>query len=473
MRGADLVALAPHLVLAATAIVVLLAIAWRRHRGTVVGLTLLGLALTLASLGVALDASPRQVTSLVRVDGFTVFMVGLLVASSLTVCLFAAAGDGRRAQREELYLLLVLATFGGAVLAASTHFASLFLGLELSSVSLYALIAYPRRRATALEAGVKYLLLAGASSAFLLFGMALCYVEAGSLELVAVARMLDAGTPVALAGLALMLTGIGFKLALVPFHLWAPDVYSGAPAPVAAFIASVSKAGIFAVVLRFLLGAEGPGRAMLLGLGVVAVASMLVGNLLALLERDVKRILAYSSVAHFGYLLVPVLAAGRLGLTAAAFYLVAYLTTVLAAFGVVTVVCGETGEARLEAVRGLFWRRPWIAALLAASLLSLAGIPVTAGFLGKLYLLLAGVDASLWPLVFALVLGSAIGLFYYLRVIVHLFAVPRDLGAVPTTVQPSLALPLAMLSVPLVGLGIYPAPLIELIETLVLASLLG
>jgi len=310
------------------------------------------------------------------------------------------------------------------------------------------------------------------SSAFLLFGMALVYAETGSLEPATMALLLSArGGTLVVAGLGLMLTGIGFKLALVPFHMWTPDVYAGAPAPVTAFVATVSKGGMFAVVLRFFIPLSSDGGELFLVLSLIAVASMFVGNLLALLQDDVKRLLAYSSIAHLGYLLVALLAGGELAVEAATYYLVAYFVTILGAFGVVSALSGDGREALSFAdYRGLFWRRPWIAAAFTASLLSLAGIPLTAGFLGKFYLLAAGVEASLWALVIVLVVNSAIGLFYYLRLVVAMFSQGE---AEPAKIPWPAAAALTVVTVLLIWFGIYPQPLVRWIQEMVVAVLHG
>jgi NADH-quinone oxidoreductase subunit N len=471
MTRTDLIALSPLIVLGASAVTLMLAIAWRRSHRAAAAIAAVGLGATLASLAWAASVTPRQVTPLLVVDGYALFYTGLLCAASLAVTVLAYGYFARRpGQHEELYLLLLLATLGSVVLAGATHFASLFLGLELLSVSLYAMIAYPRGDRRPLEAGVKYLVLAGASSAFLLFGLALIYAETGSMELTPVAALLaESGGVLTMAGLGMLVTGIGFKLALVPFHMWTPDVYAGAPAPVTAFVASVSKGGMFALVLRFFVAADGDGGALFTALAVIAVASMTVGNLLALLQDDVKRLLAYSSIAHLGYLLVALLAGGELAVEAATFYLVAYFVTIVGAFGIVGALAGGGGEptapsggiggelSALDDYRGLFWRRPAMAAAFTAALLSLAGIPLTAGFLGKLYVLAAGVEASLWALVVLLVANSAVGLFYYLRVVVAMLGPPA--ARTPAAVPVPVGLALTALTVLLVWFGTYPAPL--------------
>jgi NADH-quinone oxidoreductase subunit N len=262
-----------------------------------------------------------------------------------------------------------------------------------------------------------------------------------------------------------VLTGIGFKLAVVPFQLWAPDVYEGAPLPVTAFISTVSKAGMFAFILRWFhvhdIGVAGaPG----LVLTIIAIASMLTGNLLALLQTNVKRILAFSSIAHMGYFLVALIAGGPLGAPAATYYLIAYAATILAAFGLMTILSGPRDEAAsINDYRGLFWKRPLVAAAFTTTLLSLAGIPLTAGFLGKFYVVAAGASQSRWVLLFTLVLSSTIGLFYYLRIIVALYSQPEVSDVAAESSTRPLPLPATLALAALTGLilllGIYPAML--------------
>ena len=364
------------------------------------------------------------------------------------------------------FLLPFLLPAAAAVLVASAHFASFFLGLELLSVALYGLIAYTRDNARSVEAGIKYLVLAAFSAAFLLLGMAFVYGSRGTLAFAP--TMAAAGAPDALllGGLALIIVGIGFKLAVVPFHWWTPDVYQGAPAPVAGFIATVSKGAVFALLLRY-FAPLAPARepAVVAIFGGIAVASMLVGNLLALRQRSLKRLLGYSSIAHMGYLLVAFLAGGRWAVPAVAFYLTAYFITTLAAFGVIAQLSTPEREADdLADYAGLAWRRPGLAAVLIAALFSLTGIPLTAGFMGKFYLLSAGVSAGLWVPVLALVLGSGIGLYYYLRVIIAICREPE--GASRTAARGPVVggLALAGLGLLLIWLGVYPGPLVELVQ---------
>jgi NADH-quinone oxidoreductase subunit N len=475
MTAADLVALLPLLILGAGPVVIMLVVAFYRNHQLILLLTLLALALAFLSLPLAASEAPRQVTALLILDRYALFYMGLLIAASFTVALLAHAYlESRPGQHEEFYLLILLATVGSAILVASSHFASFFLGLEILSISLYTLMAYPRAWAHGVEAGIKYLILAAGSSAFLLFGMALIYAEQGSLAFASLASR-SAASPgvnglILMAGVGLLTVGIGFKLAVVPFHLWTPDVYEGAPAPVTGFVATLSKGAVFALLLRLFarVDVRAHGSVFLLFL-VIAIASMLFGNLLALLQNNVKRILAYSSIAHLGYLLVAFLASGVWALTAATFYLVAYFVATLAAFGVVTVLsAGERDADTLAEYRGLFWQHPWLAGVFTAALLSLAGIPLTAGFVGKFYLLAAGASNALWLAVLVLVGTSTIGLYYYLRIIVAM-AVQPEAGGGAASLAPSLSLmggvALAVLTLLLVWLGVYPAPLVHLIQT--------
>ncbi|HEX6018584.1 MAG TPA: NADH-quinone oxidoreductase subunit N [Burkholderiaceae bacterium] len=471
--GADLLALLPLLVLSGSSVVVMLVAAFWRRPAAVMGFSLLGLVLSFIALPLAASAVPRQVTPLLTIDAFALFYMGLVFAATFVVVILAYAYYNRAATpHEALYVLLLLAALGSAVLVASSHFASFVLGLELLSVSLFALIAYPRETERPLEAGIKYLILAGVSSAFLLFGMALVYAEFGSMAFGAIGALVargSAGGIFLLAGLAMILVGIGFKLALVPFHMWTPDVYQGAPAPVTAFVATVSKGAMLALLLRYFVATGGYRSAtIVLALTAIAVASILAGNLLALQQDNVKRILAYSSIAHLGYLLVAFLAAGALAIEAVSYYLVAYFVMMLGAFGVVGLLSPgglQPDTERLDDYRGLFWHRPWVAGVFTAMLLSLAGIPLTMGFVAKFYVVTAGVGAQLWLLVVILVVGSAIGLFYYLRIIAAMCERVPEPGAVRLpAIGGAGGWTLTVLTVLLLWLGIAPAPLIELLR---------
>lgn len=468
MTTVQFTALLPLLGIAGTSMILMAAVAVRRDRRWSVAITVIGLAVSLGFVFVARSAAPCEVSPLLLIDGFALFFFALLITATAVVVLLASNYFARRdCDPEELFLLLLFATLGGCVLAASTHFASLFLGLEILSVSLYSMVAYLRRSERGIEAGVKYLILAAVSSAFMLFGMALVYADTGSLAI----TLPPAMTLMTLAGVALMMVGVGFKLALAPFHMWTADVYEGAPAPVTAYVATVSKAAMVAFLLRLLAAAGEPTPQLVWFMALLAGASILIGNLLALRQENIKRLLAYSSIAHLGYLMIAVIAGGADGGEAAAFYLAAYIPTTLIAFGVITVLSPADRDSDLmEDYQGLGARRPVVAGLLTAALLSLAGIPLTAGFVGKFLVLGTGVETGQWTLALVLVLGSVISIFYYLRVIVAMYmsepvgeAPPPNTPRVPLAIAATLAVLLAIV----LWLGVWPAPLLRVIHATV------
>jgi NADH-quinone oxidoreductase subunit N len=476
MTTAELTSLLPLMLLSAVAVLVMLEIAVRRNHFVTALTTCVGLAATMGSFVVIQGVLPVQVTPLLIMDGYAVFFMLVVLVTSLAVALLSYTYlEGRSGHHEEYYLLLLTAALGGMVLTASSHFASFFVGLATLSVSLYGLVAYTRGQWRSVEAGIKYLILSGASDAFLVMGMALIYSQTGTLQFARIAQAAVHGNPtVMLAASCILIAGVGFKLSLVPFHLWTPDVYEGSSAPVAAFLATVSKTAVFAVLFRYYLLLDADAQTGLHTVfSVLAVASMVVGNLLALLQNNVKRILAYSSIAHLGYLLVAFLASSSRAVPAAGFYLVAYCVTTLGAFGVITVLSrGERDYDRLQDYGGLGWTKPWMGAVFSAMLLSFAGIPLTAGFIGKFYVLTAGVGSSLWLLVVTLVMTSVIGLFYYLRIILKIYSggmteSSRLFGN--ASIVDSLVL--VALAILLVWLGVWPLSLIRFIEITVLASL--
>jgi len=373
-------------------------------------------------------------------------------------------------------LLLLTALLGASVLVASSHFAAFFLGLETLSISLFTLIGYPLNRERPLEAAIKYLILSGVSSAFLLMGMALIYAQSGELTFSGIGHFIasqPAMNTMILNGVILIVAGLGFKLSLVPFHLWTPDVYQGAPAPITAFIATVSKGDVFVLLLRFFISSGSYAYTSLLTVfSVIAVLSILGGNLLALLQNNVKRLLAYSSIAHMGYLLVAFIAGGRiapsLAVESVIFYLVAYFMTTIGAFGVISVLSTPQTEAGdISLYHGLFWRRPWLAGAFTLMLLSLAGIPLTAGFIGKFYIFTSGADGRLWGLLIAVIAGSGLGLYYYLKIIVVMSmnaeaTVAKSEEVSSEWVSSSI---LAALSLLIIWFGIYPNQIVNLLQT--------
>ena len=468
-------ALLPLLVTSLTIVVVMLAIAWKRSHSTTFILSVGGLNLALLSIIPAMKVAPLAVTPLMVVDSFAGFYMALTLVSTLAcVTLAHAYMEGFPGNREELYLLMLLSAAGGLVLVSTEHLAGLFIGLELLSVPIYGMVAYAFFNKHTLEAGIKYMVLSAVGSAFLLFGMALLYADSGSLTFAGIGASLANSTgqnSLAHVGIGLMLIGLAFKLSLVPFHLWTPDVYQGAPAPVTAFLVSASKVAVFAVLLRLYQMSPATAGGWLSDLlSVIAIASILVGNLLALTQSNLKRLLGYSSIAHFGYLLVALIASKGMAVEAIGVYLTTYVVSSLGAFGVVTLMStpyhGRDADALFE-YRGLFWRRPYLTAVLTLMMLSLAGIPLTAGFIGKFYIITVGVQEQLWWLLGAMVMGSAIAVFYYLRVMVTLFMqehtslthdAPMNWG-----VRAGGIMLLAIAALTFL-LGVYPQPLLQLLQ---------
>jgi len=485
MAHVDYIASLPLLITGSGSIIAMLITAFMRNHAFMNGFTAIVLAASFISLFSAAGVAPQHLMNLIEVNGFSLFYTGLIMGCSLAVTLLSYGYlENYTDHKEEYYMLIMLATFGAGVLVNSQHFISLFLGLEILSVSLYVLIAYLRDRAGSLEAGTKYLVMAAASSAFLLFGMALVYNALGTMEFGLIASRLDSMSqtvPLLISGLAIMIVGVGFKLGIVPFHLWAPDVYQGAPAPVTALVATISKGSMFGVWLQFFMVMDGwQYPAMVTIFSIIAIASMFLGNLLALLQDNVKRILAYSSIAHLGYLLVAFIAAGESGseqvvfsgVEASTFYLVAYFITTLGSFGIISVLSNESRDAEdIAHYQGLFWTRPLLAVMLTAMLLSLAGIPLTAGFIGKYFVVASGIQSGLWYLVIILVISSVIGLYYYLRIVATMFRpVPKaDEGA--STLEPRFnfanTLTLSVLTILMVWYGVYPTGMIGMIHSMI------
>jgi NADH-quinone oxidoreductase subunit N len=374
------------------------------------------------------DARRELFGGMLTHDGFTVFFTVLLCAvGAMAVLLSWDYVRRTRINQAEYYALLLCSTLGMIVMAASNDLITVFLGLELMSLSLYVLVGFRRSRLESNEAALKYFLLGAFASGFLLYGIALLYGATGTTDLVAMARFLTVspmiGNPLFVIGMLLLLTGFAFKVAAVPFHMWTPDAYEGAPTSVTAFMSVGAKVAAFAALLRVVLHVMGDVHAQWVPvLSALAMLTMTVGNVTALFQTNLKRMLAYSSIAHAGYILVAIIAGGSGGASAALFYLAVYTFMNLGAFGILTLL-GKGVEERtlMSDVRGLGFRHPLLGVALTLFMLGLAGIPPTAGFMGKVYVFQAAVQQGLIPLVIVGVLNSVVSVFYYLRVTVALY----------------------------------------------------
>lgn len=467
LTNTDFLSLTPFMILAMSPIIIMIVISIYRNYEVVFGFSVLAFIAAIASVFYILPVIPHAIAPLFLIDSYSLFFLGIILISALLITLlsynYLKQLDGIR---EEYYIIIFTSTLGASLLAVANHFILFFLGLETLTLSLYILIAFEKSKSRSIEAGIKYLVLASVSSAFLLFGMGLMYLTFGTMQfsaiVVAMTHLVKL-PPLFIYGFGMMLVGIGFKLALVPFHMWTPDVYQGAPAPVSSYIATVSKGAVMAVFIRFFFTIKGfENQSIFLVISGIAILSMFVGNILAIQQKNIKRLLAYSSIANMGYLIIILLTGSNTGIQSSIFYLITYFITTIGAFGVISLL--STNQFEMEEIidyKGLFWKKPWVATVLTLCMLSLAGIPITAGFIAKFYLILESMNAGLLILVFAMIINSVIGLYYYLRVINTMFSTAN------TTELPSISflgkLTLAFISVSILVLGVYPGWLIDFI----------
>ncbi len=403
-----------------------------------------------------------QFNDMFKVDNFSLFFNIIFLVSTILVTLISMSYLGRDDRKQgPYYLLILLATLGMMLMAAGNELIIVFLGLELMSLSLYVLAGYFRDSPASSEAGMKYLLLGAFASAFFLYGIALIYGGAGTTNVPAIAEAITAPnkSPLLLAGMFLLIVGFGFKVAIVPFHQWAPDVYEGAPTTVAAFISAGPKAAGFAAFLRIFMEAlpnlqvEWSGAII-----VLAMLTMTVGNVIAIAQTSIKRMLAYSSIAHAGYVLIGLAAANNDGISSAMLYLLVYCVMNIGAFGAVILAKTEDGESlMISDYAGLGIRKPLLAMFMTIMLLSLAGFPPTAGFVGKFYIFKSAVQAGHIWLVIIGAINTAISAFYYLRVVVTMYMREPE-EELPFASYPStLVVGLVLAAIGVLLIGILPS----------------
>lgn len=407
------------------------------------------------------------------VDSLARFVDTYILVAVLLVSIIADAYLERtRTRFGEFYGLLLWAAAGAMVMAKADHLLVVFVGLELLSISLYVLNAFHRESGLSLEAGWKYLVVGAVAAATLLYGISLLYGATGTFSLRAAAPIaakgLLNGNPLAIAGLALVLAGLGFKLALAPFHAWAPDVYQGSPTPVTAFLSVVPKGAALIVLARvaFAFAPQLVAPRWTSLLAAVAVLSMVMGNLVAIAQRDLKRMLAYSGIAHMGYAVVGVVAMGADGVSGMLVYLAAYTVMNIAAFAVVSAFSENEEEPHLLTdLAGQGWERPLLAFVLAVAMFSLAGIPPTAGFVGKFLVFRAAVNSHLVWLAVVGVLNSLVSVFYYVRVVFYLYMKPLPKRAPHFTEPWSVRIVAIACGLAIVAIGVAPAWVLEAAET--------
>ena len=422
----NLTAVSPLLALVVTAITLTLLPLFYSSikRWLLAGLSLMGLLISAALLLHLWDHPQTAFNGMLIMDPFVILVhLLLLMAAGLTVLLSLNQIEQEYLPYGEFYGLLLFAVCGMMILTSTSHLLIMFLGLELFSIALYILTGLRKTREDSLEAALKYFLLGAFASGFLLYGMALLYGISGTLALEKMNFV--SSTPALLsAAVLLIFTGLAFKAALAPFHMWTPDVYQGAPTPITAFMSTATKATAFIVLIRVLdFTLEQTPFLWPKLLVVLAVLTMTIGNLLAISQNNVKRMLAYSSISHAGYLLVGLTAMSRTGVTAILFYLFVYTAMNIGAFGVISFMgkSGQDERVDFASWRGLAYRRPFAAFCLAVFMFALAGIPPTAGFMGKLYLFSAAVEQGYIGLVIVAVLNSVVSVYYYMRLVVNLY----------------------------------------------------
>ncbi len=465
-QSADYVRILPEIVLSVFGMIVMALEPLIDEEKSQKVLGLIALAGTLAGLGATwfMAQSPGLAFwNMVQVDGFSVFFHVLVIAIAAVVILSSYEYMSvQRIRAGEYYALILFGVVGMALMSSAIELVLIFIALEISSISTYVLAGFRRHEASSAESSLKYFLLGSFATAFFLYGVALMFGATGSTNIDQISRTLRAGPAPLLAfvAVAFMFVGLGFKVAAAPFHVWTPDVYEGAPAPIVGFMSTAPKAASFAVLLRVVFVFHVPG--MLWLIWVSAALSMTLGNVGALVQNNVKRLLAYSSIAHAGYLLVAFAAAPQLGTSAAMFYTAAYATMNLGAFAVVSHFA-NAGEryVTLEDYEGLGRSSPLLAATLTVFLLSLIGIPMTGGFFAKFYVFSAAVKADLIWLTIIGVLNSGIGAYYYLRIIVMMY-MRESRKEVPVTPVPfALSLAIAACIAATLYLGMFPGSVLQ------------
>ena len=461
----------PELVLTGGAmLLLLLAVLVPRRDGLLLWTALAAVALTLVLVVRFFGLDVTASRGLLAIDGFAAFFkVVVLLSAALTLLMSAPYLKVEGIRAGEYYFLILCATIGMMFMASGVELITLFIGLETMAVSFYVLAGFLKPNPRSNEAAVKYFLLGGFSLGILLYGMSLLYGVTGTTSLAGIAAALSGQDRSLVLVLAVILVGagMGFKIAAVPFHMWAPDVYEGAPTPVTAFLSVGSKAASFAMLLRiFVVGLPALGAEWTLLFYVLAVVSMTVGNIAALTQSNLKRMLAYSSIAHAGYLLIGVVVGTERGVTAMLVYLGVYLFMQLGAFAVVAAMRrSDVIGDELKDLNGLSKRSPMAAFAMLFFMLSLGGIPPTAGFMGKVWLFGAAIDAGfIWLAVIA-VANSALSIYYYIRVVVFMWINQEEPVGSPIVIGPAMRVALGVALLGTVVLGLYPQFLFEQAET--------
>ncbi|MCU4137051.1 NADH-quinone oxidoreductase subunit N [Buchnera aphidicola (Sitobion miscanthi)] len=481
MNLQQLTALLPLLITIFTAVTVILSISCNRNHFFIAVFSILGFISTFFSLYFLVKIIPIDITSLFHIDAYSIFYIGMIIISSISTCVFAYPWLIKYPfNKEEFYLLIIISNLGAISLIASNHMASFFVNIELVSLPMFGLIAYSNYQKHSLEASFKYIILSGISSSFLLLGIAWIYSVSGSLNVLSIHQIFHVISEheklVVLFGISMVLFALFFKLSIVPFHLWTPDVYQGTPASVLSFFSTTGKISIFSILLHFFSHhANSNNEILYFILLLITIFSILIGNLMAMFQKNIKRFFGYVSISQSGYLLIVLFASNKnysFSLEASAIYLCSYLFSNIAFFGIINLISNsheKNNADSLNSYQGLFWSQPILSSIFTIVLLSLSGIPLTLGFIGKFYILSIIVKEHLWIIGFSFLIGTILSWYCYLRIILNLYLHPlkslkQDLNITHNWFYTPSGIVICISAMILLILGVYPNPLISLVK---------
>ncbi len=471
MNTAELFAIAPITTLTLLSIIILVVEALVQESEKIsFWVSAIGLTICMILSLAALDLTGTVFNKMLTVGGLgNLFGALFCIAALLTIILSRDYLQKEHVNFGEFYLLILFSTIGMMLMASAADLIIIFLGLELMSICLYVLAGFTRTRMVSNESSLKYFLLGAFATGFLLYGIALLYGASGTTNIFTIASNISALSTSAFfwVGLAMLLVGLSFKIGAVPFHMWIPDVYQGSPTTATGFMATGAKAAAFAALLVVVAHQQFDGSVKLKAvLALLSAASMIVGNIVAISQSSIKRMLAYSSVAHAGYMLAGVAAGNQLGRVGVLFYIVAYTFMNLGAFGILALLEGEEEKnLQFEDYAGLATKRPFLSALMAIFMISLAGIPPFGGFFGKYYVFLAAINADLTWLAILGVLMSVVSVYYYLRLVMVMYFQDAEIP-LAATISKASVFALTVAAAAVIELGIYPSSILTIINTL-------
>jgi len=478
----QLTALLPFLIIIFTAVTVILSISCNRNHFFTAVFSISGFITAFFSLYFLTAIIPIDITMLFHINNYSILYIGMIIISSISTCIFAYPWLKKYPfNKEEFYLLIMISSLGAMSLIISNHMASFFINMEIISLPIFGLIAYSSYQKYSLEASFKYIILSGVASSFLLLGIAWIYSVSGHLNFISIYQFFniisDSEKLVLLFGISMILFSLFLKLSIVPFHLWTPDIYQGSPISVLSFFSTVGKIAVFSFLLRFLSHFSHLNNNILYFIiSLITVFSVLVGNVMALFQENLKRFFGYSSISQLGYLFIVLFVSNKnylFSLEASAIYLCGYLFSNIAFFGFINLISNAYKENdvnySIDLYKGLFWSQPLLSSILTIALFSLAGIPITLGFVGKFYIISIIIKEHLWVMGLFFLIGMILSLYCYLRIILNLYLHPSkllkyDLNRLKNWFYTPSGVVICISGAILLILGIYPNPLIRLVK---------